>query len=300
MRSDNRSFGLGIVIGVALAAAALLLAFFFKSMAPPALAQVSLPTPSAVPTPTGTPSPTFTPTFTPIPEASTTPNVAQGVDLSSSSTPDALAELIAGGGLAYSGPLSPEQQVALYRASTTYIQASAADSKRAAKEINEVGYGDPSNICGPLAIAILQDANLVPYYLSPHDYWLLDPAKGPDKRLIQNAFPDTLFTHEVIQTPFTKVDWSATPLHPGDFLFIWHGSGGNFDHMLVVTRVDSKGRAYSVTNFGTSEGYVIAETMLYDPQDSTAGIFRTWTRERDAILGSTGFGGYEVWRMRST
>jgi hypothetical protein len=206
--------------------------------------------------------------------------------------------MIMSGGLLFSGPLAPDRQVALYQASTAYIQASPADSKLAAKEINEVGYGDPSNICGPLAIAILRDAGLVPYYLSPHDYWLLDPTKAPDKRLIQNAFPATLFTHEVIETPLNKVDWGATPLHPGDFLFIWHGSGGNFDHMLVVSRVDSGGRAYSVTNFGTADGYIIAETMLYDPQDSTVGIFHTWTREREAILGSTGFGGYEIWRMR--
>ncbi len=102
----------------------------------------------------------------------------------------------------------------------------------------------------------------------------------------------------MVLTPLNKVDWEATPLETGDFVFIWHGSGGNFDHMLVVSRVDSQGRAYAVTNFGTSEGYIIAETMLYDPHDPTAGIFHTWTRERDAILGSTGFGGYEVWRLR--
>ena len=104
----------------------------------------------------------------------------------------------------------------------------------------------------------------------------------------------------MIETPLNKVDWKATPLQPGDFVFIWHGSGGNFDHMLVVNRVDSLGRAYAVTNFGTTEGYIIAETMLYDPQDPAPGIFHTWTQERDAILGSTGFGGYELWRMRNT
>ena len=86
---------------------------------------------------------------------------------------------------------------------------------------------------------------------------------------------------------------------PGDFLFIWHGSWGNFDHMLVVNRVDSQQRAYAVTNYGTEQGYVIAETLLYDPNDPTAGIFHIWTRERDAILGSTGFGGFDLWRRRT-
>jgi hypothetical protein len=292
-----------MVIGVALAAAALLLAFFFNSMAPPARAQYPAPTiamTQSADTPTATAVPSITPTFTPIAEATITPNAAPGLDLDASPTPDALTKMIASGGLAFSGPLPPEKQIAVYEASTAYIQASVADSIRAAKEINEVGYGDPSNICGPLAIAILQDAGLVPYYLSPHDYWLLDPTKPPDKRLIQNAFPATLWTHEVITTPINKMDWTAAPLEPGDFVFIWHGSGGNFDHMLVVNRVDSQGRTYAVTNFGTSEGYLIAETMLYDPQDPTVGIFHTWTQEREAILGSTGFGGYEVWRMRAS
>lgn len=290
-----------MVIGVALAAAALLLAFLFNSMPPLARAENPSATASSSPAPpTPTLVPSTTPTFTPIPEATITPNLAPGLDLAATPTSDPVSDLIATGGMVISGPVPPEMQVALYRASTTYIQDSVEASKRAAKAINEVGYGDPSNICGPLAIAIMRDAGLVPYYLSPHDYWLLDPTKGPDQRLIQNAFPATLFTHEVIKTPLTKVDWSATPLEPGDFMFIWHGSGGNFDHMLVVNRVDSLGRAYAVTNFGTAEGYVIAETMLYDPHDPTTGIFHTWTQEREAILGSTGFGGYELWRMHSS
>jgi hypothetical protein len=28
------------------------------------------------------------------------------------------------------------------------------------------------------------------------------------------------------------------------------------------------------------------------------GLFHIWTQERDQILGSTGFGGYELWRRR--
>jgi hypothetical protein len=43
---------------------------------------------------------------------------------------------------------------------------------------------------------------------------------------------------------------------------------------------------------------MIAETMLYDPLDPTGGIFHAWTKDRDQILGSTGFGGFEIWRAR--
>jgi len=37
--------------------------------------------------------------------------------------------------------------------------------------------------------------------------------------------------------------------------------------------------------------------MLYDPADPHAGIFSTWTRQQFATLGSTGFAGFEVWRL---
>jgi len=299
MRSTNHSLGLGVVIGFSLAASGLMMALLWSSLEPSTPTQPPSPSPSPSPSHPTSELPTNAPaTFTPIPPETLTPNVPEGLDLSATSTPSGLGEIIATGGLVYSGPLSPPKQVALYAASIKYARTTAEDSRQLSKQVNQVGYGDPTNICGPLAIAILQDAGIVPSYLSPHDYWLLDPSKPPDKRLLQNAFPDTLFTHEVIATGLNKVDWRAAPLDPGDFLFIWHGSGGNFDHMLVVNRVDAQGRAYAVTNFGTADGYVIAETMLYDPADPQAGIFRTWTQERDAILGSTGFGGYELWRMR--
>ena len=300
MRSGRQTFGLGIVVGVALGTAILLVVFFINSLAPGAIAMGALPPATASlaiqSSPTAVSSPPPTATFTPIAPPATS-NIAAGFVLSP--TPDPLGLLISAGELAFSGPLPPEQQAVLYRASLKYAQTSVADSKRIAKEINGVGYGDPSNICGPLAIAILRDAGVVGPEIVPHDYWLLDPTKVPDKRLIEAAFPPEHFTHETFSTQLNKVDWAAAPLAPGDFLFIWHGSWGNFDHMLVVNRVDRLGRAYSVTNFGSDEGYIIAETMLYDPADAAAGIFHTWTQQRDAPLGSTGFGGFEIWRSRS-
>jgi hypothetical protein len=238
------------------------------------------------------------PAFTPIPQTAATPNVDQRLALDSGFTHDPLLSMLQAGGLAFEGPLSDDQQINLYRASLAYSQTTVADSLRAAKEINQVGYGDPSNICGPLAIAILRDAGLLNSDAIPHDFWLLDPRTTEDQRKLARAFPRPQFTHDVAQTPLNKMDWRTSPLQPGDFLFIWHGSGGNFDHMLVVNRVDRALRAFAVTNFATTEGFMIAETLLYDPNDPTAGIFHTWTREQEAILGSTGFGGFELWRAR--
>ncbi len=237
-------------------------------------------------------------TFTPIPESGRAPNVPPGLDLEATPTPDAMAATISAGGLIFTGPLTHAQQVALYRAALGYESKDVEASIREAKSINGVGYGDPSNICGPLAIAILRDAAVIAPLTVPHDFWLLDPRTPTDKATLEATFPASEFDHAKISTPLNKVDWLTSPLEPGDFLFIWHGTGGNFDHMLVVSRVDREQRAYAVTNFGTAHGYVIAEAVLYDPHDPTAGLFHTWTKEKDAILGSTGFGGYEVWRAR--
>jgi hypothetical protein len=290
-----------LIVGLSAGSALLLLGLFALTVAPRPLVPAS-PTPTAavlVPSTATIGPPTATSTYTPIPSAIARANLPAGYDAFVSITPDPVGEQILSGDLVFIGPLPAQMQVELYRASMSYSQTTIADSKRVAKEINGVGYGDPSNICGPLAIAILRDAGVISSDVVPHDYWLLDPAKVIDQRLVAAAFPPELFTHEQFSTALNKVDWQVSPLLPGDFLFIWHGSWGNFDHMLTVSRVDSHGRTYAVTNFGTPEGYMIAETMLYDPLDPMAGIFHTWTKERDQLLGSTGFGGFEIWRARS-
>jgi len=246
--------------------------------------QIQLPTPTSTLTPTAIILSTNTLTST----------------LPATETPDAVQSTINNGGLIFTGALSNDEQIALYRASLHYAQPTVKDSIRTAKEINGVGYGDPSNICGPLSIAIMEGAGLLnDSGIVPHDFWLLNPLAAGDQKLLEQAFPPNRYLHIIFSTPLNKTNWHDFPLLPGDFLFIWHGSGGNFDHMLVVTRVDSNMDAYSVTNFGTPQGFVIAETMLYNPTDPKAGIFHTWTQERDAILGSTGFGGFEIWRPLS-
>lgn len=307
MRPQRNYFGLGLIIGVSVTA--LLMAVILilggaaaTHAAPPppttiatAVAEIATATSTAeIPSPLPSPSPF--PTFTPIPALTAAPNIAPGLDPISSPTPDPVISALNAGDLVFTGPLPIVQQISLYRASLSYAQATAKDSARVAKEINGVGYGDPTNICGPLAIAILRDAGVIANDISPHDFWLLNPVTALDQRQLARAFPAERFSHSKVVTALNKVDWQATPLEPGDFLFIWHGSGGNFDHMLVVSRVDRAQRAYAVTNFGTANGYVISETLLYDPRDPKAGIFHTWTKERDAMLGSTGFGGYEIWR----
>jgi hypothetical protein len=196
--------------------------------------------------------------------------------------------------------LTTQQQLWLGIVSMRYIAPTTADGIRLAKELNYIGKdGHPSNICGPLSIAILREAGVISSDTSLDKFWLLDPKQPVARQLLARTFPAERFEDLRFTTPLNKFDWEAFPLLPGDFLYLYAGTGGNFEHMLVVNRVDSQKRAYAVTNYGTPEGFVITEVMLYDPKDKNIGIFHTWTKQNYAMLGSTGFGGFEVWRLRS-
>ena len=163
--------------------------------------------------------------------------------------------------------------------------------------INHVRFSDPTTTCGPLSIAILQRAGILNEDLVPHDFFLINPDLGKDRILIDSTFPQDKYSDTRYKVRIDQFDWEANPLMPGDFVYIYSGTGGNFEHMLVVNRVDAQGRAYSVTNYDTEQGFIINEVMLYDPANSSAGFFSQWTEKQFAKLGSTGFAGFEVWRL---
>jgi len=204
--------------------------------------------------------------------------------------------LLESGYISQRGPLSLEQQLNLFRSSLKYIRHTTEESRQLGNTINKRGEGAPGNICGPLAIAILQDAGIIRTSLSPHTFWLLNPDVLEDRKYLNSAFPPILFENIQYNHKLNEIDWKETPLYPGDFIYIYAGKGGNFEHMLVVNRVDTDGRAYSVTNYNTPDGFIIDEILLYDPADSSAGIFSLWTEHPYAKMGSTGFGGIEIWR----
>jgi len=303
---DIRYLGLGLAIGIAIMSLFLGTAFLvpglrarflptqqilipevtateFQNIAIPPLADTQIPistgvfetTQTQIPTssPTETSTPLFTPTLT-------------------------TAELLAATGeLSIVGTLTRTQQLNLYNAALTFIAPTNAESKKMAVEINGLRFSDPNTTCGPLAIAILQKAQIVGTENVPHDFFLINPDNGLDRQLLERTFPNEHYVNTRYKIRLNQVDWMAQPLMPGDFLYIYAGEQGNFEHMLVVTRVDQAGRAYSVTNYNTEEGFIINEVLLYDPLDPTAGIFAQWTKRKDQLLGSTGFAGFEIWRF---
>ena len=239
-------------------------------------------TPTATATVTASPTLTFTPTLTPSPTATLT----------------AIEMKIANGEIAFTGPLTKEQQIKVYEASLTFIAPTYELSKRMSVLINNARFSDPNTTCGPLSIAILQKAGILSADLVAHSFFLINPNLGKDRGIINATFPPDLYTATRSRVRIDKFDWRANPLVPGDFIYIYRGTGGNFEHMLVVNRVDSQGRAYAVTNYNTEQGFVINEALLYDPADSNAGLFSKWTERQFAELGATGFAGFEVWRLK--
>ncbi len=216
------------------------------------------------------PQPSLTPTITPIPE-----------DLISKS------------------PLTKQEQAQLHAASLQYVSIDYYKVKAIGEAINGTGYGHPSNICGPLAIAILQDATIVSNKIIPYNFWLLNPDIDADRLTFKVAFPESRFESWRDKSALNKIDWASFPLRAGDFLYLYSGSRGNFEHMLAVTRVDESGRAYTVTNHKTDEnGFIITEELLYDPNNPGLGLFYQWTEREKALLGSTGFEGFQLWRLK--
>lgn len=298
MRTSNIKYlSLGLGIGALLASLFFVGIFFMpQSKAPEIISSLvsqDMPTPAITPTlqPTSNvtveialePTLTPAPTSTPLPTATATQTTTE--------------LMIVSGEIALSGPLTKEQQIKLYEASLMFVAPTYEQSKQMSVLINHLRFSDPSTTCGPLAAAILQKAGILNEDFVPHDLFLINPDLGKDRIILESTFPQEKYSDTRYKVRIDQFDWGANPLMPGDFVYIYSGTGGNFEHMLVINRVDAQNRAYSVTNYNTEQGFVINEVMLYDPADPNAGIFSTWTEKQFAKLGSTGFAGFEVWRL---
>jgi hypothetical protein len=240
--------------------------------APPTIsASPVAPTPSPTTTIVPMPAPTKTPTGTPTPQVTPTP------------TP--------------SDVLTQEENQRLYESSLAYIALTHAEAITVARSLRFlVNEGHPSNMCGPLALAILRDAGLVNQSVILHDFWLLDPSEPSDIRLLEETFPPHRYLWHDAPESVATFDFSAFPLQAGDLLYLLAGPGGTFEHIIVVTQVDETGQAFSVTNVNTADGFIIDEVLLYDPHQPETGKFQAWTDPSNIHLGLTGLGGFRLWR----
>jgi len=115
------------------------------------------------------------------------------------------------------GPLDDNAQLQLYTASLSFVAASPPEALQLAKKLNFVGQdGHPSNMCGPLSIAILRAAGLLPADTDLEPFWLLNPRLEMAQGLLARTFPITRFDHFRSDVPLNKLDWKVTPLQPAD------------------------------------------------------------------------------------
>jgi beta-lactamase class A len=194
--------------------------------------------------------------------------------------------------------LTMDQKRSLAAAALNYI----ADSEEKGTQIaRSLGYlendGHPISVCGPLSAAILRDAGLISPYVVLHDFWLLNPRQNP--AILEQTFPPEDFNWFQTDQSIASFDFASFPLRAGDFIYLFAGERGSFEHMLVVSRVDEAGRAYAVTNINTTEGTLIQEVLLVDPGKPNIGQFAVWTDRKNSSLGLTGFGGFLLIRFRT-
>jgi hypothetical protein len=199
------------------------------------------------------------------------------------------------------GALTWGQQQLLYEASQRYL----ADTTDKANQIirQQIDYlpgnvEDVSLVCGPLSAILLREASVLPPDTDLHAFWLLDPRTRPNQITLETYFPKDRFAWYHFDTPMDQFDYNAFPLLPGDFLYLYPGRNGTFEHMIAITKVDDAGRAYTVSNLNTTEGFVIRELMLYDPTQPGIGQIYDWANfELNKWLGLTGGAGFDLWRL---
>jgi len=198
-----------------------------------------------------------------------------------------------------SAVLSIAQQRRLITASRKFIAPEIETARQVAVDIDFVDgpYEDASTMCGPLSVAILKEAGLLGTWVKPHDFWLVDPKNSLQP--LQDTFPESLYTWKSYTTPLKEFDFARVPLQAGDFLYLNAAPGDTFEHVLVVNRVDSMGRAYAVTNLFVTTGTIIEERILYDPQKPGTGQFVDWgNRQLKNRFGNTGKAGFRIWRVK--
>jgi hypothetical protein len=187
---------------------------------------------------------------------------------------------------------------ALYQASLQFLAETPEEANEIARKIDFlVGESeDACNMCGPLSIAILKEAGLLPAEANTHDAWLLcarenrEDCFGMDT-LKKVFFPPDEYEYLRVYESVRDYDFKSNPLQPGDWLYLFTYTHG-YDHMLVVTRVDDEGNPYTVTNVDWGDGFIISEMKLYDVDDPQDGLFYELTkieRRRIGMMGTEGF-----------
>jgi len=186
----------------------------------------------------------------------------------------------------------------LYLASQKFIAETPEEAILIARKIDFLAgeFEEACNMCGPLSIAILKEAGLLPLETDVHKAWLLCARENREdcsgiETLKKNFFPPDQYEYRFVNESVKDYDFKSDPLLPGDWLYLYTYIHG-YDHMLVVTKVDEDGNPYTVTNVDWGDGFIISEFKLYDTENPEEGLFYEMTkieRRRIGMMGTMGF-----------
>ena len=252
----------------------------------------------------GDPGPRPSDVFTQVPASPTFPETEMATATASASAVP--TEVPAAATATPTETRQPSFEARLDAAAKAYLAGNTERANEVARKIDwlQNGFEDVSDMCGPLSGQILIDAGII-RPLSRDElrtyFWLKKADR--DKALLLRVFPEDKFEWRFIEHPFGTYDFASDPLEPGDWIYLFANEGGverggNFNHMLTVTRVerDQNGRvaaAYSVTNIylGTaSDGkrqYQIAEVKLFDTRTGEHLVFGYPNTSHGLWTGST-------------
>ncbi|MEK7070475.1 MAG: serine hydrolase, partial [Patescibacteria group bacterium] len=190
-------------------------------------------------------------------------------------------------------------------AAKKFITNSQTETNKITQDVLGIFQGDGSNICGVLSVQILKEAGLIDQRVDPKNYWLLNPfIKSGEERLV-SIFPKDKYTWDIFSQNIGSFDFKTYKLKAGDFLYL---TGGTFDHIVTISRVDEKGRVYAVTNLKNGfitgntddKNFVIQEVLLYDSENPTLGMFYKWSDISNTKLGNTGASEFRIWSRKIT
>jgi len=173
---------------------------------------------------------------------------------------------------------------ASYEANTSHA------AEKIAQEIDFI-KGDSvegsSTMCGPLSAAMLRNAGLLEENVDLESFWLPDPLRNGRPWSLFDLEKYNLFGFRSPQFSLHRFDFNQFPLLPGDLLYTHGGSG---THVFVVTEVDERGRAFTVTNYCLDRhDCPIQKLMLYDPDQPGTGAFYEEFQEGWFRTGQNGF-----------
>lgn len=150
---------------------------------------------------------------------------------------------------------------------------------------------DPGSMDGPLAVAMMQETGLLDASIPPHRFWLLNATR--DWQRLEVFLPHEDYIWMEKKGALSQINLLGFSFSPGDLVYLIPDKEVFTGKYILITRVDSQGRAFTITNqyLPSRRSFIVDEFLFYDPNQREKGL-----------MGSSGaFGGYQgliLWRKR--